>query len=283
MTTEELKRAKSLSASVASLGKAAKPSVRPFSSYTPSPEKQFIFETPQSLASKLNSLPEGSLGSHLIKEKLSAKEVIDEIKKLSGNDRLDISNIRNGEVLARAAQRQPIDTNDMRWHGSGGASQLVSANSMAMEIPVGSVNGSNTVFTVKNIPLFMDVSGQLMVSSTQDPTNYGFTITGSLPLYTITFLNPPSGPSNPQTPHSFYNLTTAAATNLSSYFETDSFIATANQTVFTTTLIPVFVFSFTLQGQLLTNNVDYTQSGSTFTLTSGAIAGNAIVISYLHA
>lgn len=46
--------------------------------------------------------------------------VIRELKNLKGDQRLDITNIKNGENLAIAAARPKIDMNDMRWHGSGG-------------------------------------------------------------------------------------------------------------------------------------------------------------------
>lgn len=50
--------------------------------------------------------------------------VITEIKKLKGNDRLDISNIRNGEQLAQALAgvstiNKKLNTLDERWHGGG--------------------------------------------------------------------------------------------------------------------------------------------------------------------
>lgn len=77
--------------------------------------------TPQEIASKLNSLPK-ALGAHTIKDlpSITAKEIIQELKSLKGNDRIDISNIRNGEQLSRISQR--IDMNDMRWHGGGSSS-----------------------------------------------------------------------------------------------------------------------------------------------------------------
>lgn len=43
--------------------------------------------------------------------KMDAKDIVDALKTLKGNDRLDISNIRNGEQLAR------FNMNDQRWHG----------------------------------------------------------------------------------------------------------------------------------------------------------------------
>lgn len=78
----------------------------------------------------------------------------------------------------------------------------------SMEIPSGTVDGSNMVFTTRNRPSFMDVSGAIMVSNVDDPNNYGYTITGSAPKFTITFLAAPGqGESNPssQVPHSYFN------------------------------------------------------------------------------
>lgn len=69
-----------------------------------------------------------------------------------------------------------------------------------VEVPTGTVNGVNTTFTVQNLPVWMDVSGQVMVSQATDPTNFGFTVSAPPAPYTITFSNPPT-----QTPHSFYN------------------------------------------------------------------------------
>ncbi len=52
-----------------------------------------------------------------------ASLVIKEIKNLKGDNRLDITNIRNGENLAIAAAKNKskgdLDMSDQRWHGSG--------------------------------------------------------------------------------------------------------------------------------------------------------------------
>jgi hypothetical protein len=57
------------------------------------------------------------------------KEVIAEIKKLKGDDRLDISNIRNGEALARALNKKgKLDMSDMRWHGAGVTKIIAGSN-----------------------------------------------------------------------------------------------------------------------------------------------------------
>ena len=151
----------------------------------------------------------------------------------------------------------------------------VSTSELGQEVPTGTVNGVNTTFTVQNNPIFGEVSGQVMVSSVQNPSNYGYTVSGTGP-YTLTYVNAPT-----QTPDSFYNYGSGGSA-LASLLETDSFTATANQTIFTTTLTPTFVFGVYLQGQYLVLNSDYTQSGSTFTLTSGAVVGNNLSICYVH-
>ena len=149
------------------------------------------------------------------------------------------------------------------------------SNSLALEIPTGTVNGINTVFTVQNNPLFEEVSGQVMVSQTQDGTNYGYTISGTGP-YTITFSNAPT-----QTPHSFYASTSSGS--LSSFFQTDTFTSTNGQKVFTASIAPTFVFSFVVNDGVNTKTLDYTQSGSTFTLNSGIPAGLTVTLTYAHA
>ncbi len=67
--------------------------------------------------------PQGVMGPQGPKgDKVLADEVISSIKALKGNDRLDISNIRNGEFLGRLMNSKPgkkIDFSDLRWHGGG--------------------------------------------------------------------------------------------------------------------------------------------------------------------
>jgi hypothetical protein len=139
------------------------------------PKRELVYETPESLAGKLNSLPE-SLGIHVIKDFPKKEElvsmVVEAIKKLEGNERLDISNIRNGEQLSRIAQR--VDMNDMRWHGGGsGGTTTTSVNN---EI----VSGSGTSFTLANTPTSNSVRlfgiGQRL-TPTKDYTISGASVT----------------------------------------------------------------------------------------------------------
>lgn len=75
-----------------------------------------------------------------------------------------------------------------------------SSTQLQMEIPVGLVNGVNLTYTLQNNPVYIEVSGQQMVSQVQDPTNYGYSVTGSGP-YTVSFL---TAPASTQTPHSWH-------------------------------------------------------------------------------
>lgn len=151
---------------------------------------------------------------------------------------------------------------------SGGGSSLL------YEKPAGLVNGVNTSFTVSNTPLFIEVSGQVMVSQTVDATNYGFTYSNG----TVTFL---SAPQPGQTPHSFYSGSTGAA--VATFFTTDTFTTTANQTVFTTTANVLFLIDFVVNNQPQDTTM-YTFNGTTqYTLNSGVPANLAAYIRYIHA
>jgi hypothetical protein len=94
------------------------------------------------IAQKLNTL-DGAIDFSVIKnahKPLEAKDVVQEIKNLKGNDRIDISHIRNGENLARMANSN-FNMNDQRWHGSGsggtgGVTQLVAGTNVTLS-PVG--------------------------------------------------------------------------------------------------------------------------------------------------
>jgi hypothetical protein len=83
-----------------------------------------------------------------------------------------------------------------RNYGGHGGGKGTGGSTLAMEIPVGAVDGQNTIFTVSNEPLYIEVSGQIMVSDAQDPTQFGYVYAA----LTVTFVNAPT-----QTPHSYFN------------------------------------------------------------------------------
>ena len=148
--------------------------------------------SPEEIASKLNTLP-GGLSASTIRDlpNVTAQDVVAELKSLKGNDRIDISHIRNGEQLSRISQR--IDMNDQRWRGggvevfdsignkvsSGSGLQFVGAtvtntdgrtttvtitgggSGVTVVTPTGTVNGSNTVFTVATQPKWVIVDSSI--------------------------------------------------------------------------------------------------------------------------
>ncbi len=113
-------------------------------------------------------------GKHYFNE---PKDVIEELKKLTGNDRLDISNLRNGEHLARLIGKQKANDGDQRWHGgaptliaganitltpNGGKLTIASTGGGGIGLPLvftGSVNGSNQTFTTTGTVTFVVSDG----------------------------------------------------------------------------------------------------------------------------
>lgn len=150
MNSEDLKKAKELSASLAKISSTPKQNPKKErkdlsfiqkASYLPKrapqkdkdaemvrryadPKKEYISDTPEQIANKLNTAKE-SLNWNVLRNPLSVTDVIDAIRSLKGNDRIDISNIRNGENLARMAN-QGFNMNDQRWHGGGSLAGVTS-------------------------------------------------------------------------------------------------------------------------------------------------------------
>lgn len=121
MLTPDEKRAKELSDKVNTLRKfqtkkTTKPKAVSLSSlkenYTKpkDPEivtrKEIIAEPIENIIAKMNNM-EGVIESKVIKDVPTLDQVVQHIKNLKGNDRIDKSNIRN------------LDMGDMRWHGAG--------------------------------------------------------------------------------------------------------------------------------------------------------------------
>lgn len=95
---------------------------------------------------------------------LVVSATIKALKELKGNDRIDVSNIRNGEQLAALLNRKKIDTNDLRWHG-GGASAFIQLSDVPQSYTgqagkFVSVNPGATglVFTDINLSSYLSIS-----------------------------------------------------------------------------------------------------------------------------
>lgn len=168
MNQDEYKRAEELSKRVAKFGKSA-----PAKKETPKknsldfinnlsgfekkkdkfeskiiiPTKIYERDTPEEIVNKINTL-EGAIEYKAISGAPTIIEIIDAIRNLKGNDRIDISNIRNGENLARIASNG-FNMNDQRWHGSG-----TSSTGTVTTISIATANGfSGTVATATTTPV----------------------------------------------------------------------------------------------------------------------------------
>lgn len=116
-----------------------------------------VKETPPEILQKLEELENRDTE---VDVKKITEAVIQALKELKGNDRLDISNIRNGEQLAQAASKKAsggFDMNDLRWHGSGGASGTSSVT-YSTDLSA-QCNGVNKVFTVPTNTAFILLTG----------------------------------------------------------------------------------------------------------------------------
>lgn len=181
MSPEEYKKAKELSSRVSALGK---PSLRkvevvekriylgePGKDGKPGPQgekgdkgdrgdrgfpgqdgkdgRDFLDVDPKAVADKLNTLS-GAIDGKVIKNFSTKEENLAYIKSLKGNDRIDISNIRNGEQLAAQAAKASggFNMNDQRWHGggssSGGSGTVTSVSVVSANGVSGSVANSTT-------------------------------------------------------------------------------------------------------------------------------------------
>lgn len=121
MTQDEIKKAQELSRSVSALGKSSNPTPQKKETYViPSPKPEIKQDTPKEIADKLNTLKD-AIDASVIKGLLKPSDVVEEIKNLKGNDRIDISHIRNGEQIARYFNKanDGFNMNDQRWHGAG--------------------------------------------------------------------------------------------------------------------------------------------------------------------
>ncbi len=120
-------------------------------------------DTAEQIVDKLNTLEE-VLEYKVLKGVPTIKEIVEEMKKLPLDERLDISDIKNWNQPAKGRL-------DQRWHGAGGGS--LSTNGIPIqEIPMGAIDGINNVFTLSQIPkantLLLVRGGVTMFTLTRD-------------------------------------------------------------------------------------------------------------------
>ncbi len=166
---KEAPKKKTLSSEVARISQGRKaPEPRPLSTYMPSKETQYVFDTPEAIANKLNTLP-GALNPEVVREIPTVEGLIKALKELKGNDRIDISNIRNGEQLSRISQR--IDMNDMRWHGGGGGGSGTVTSVSSADANITVATGTTTpVLTLVQAPALKSATTTVSVAAATAPS-----------------------------------------------------------------------------------------------------------------
>lgn len=104
---------------------------------------------------------------------LDPKVIIKKIIELKGNDRLDISHLRNGEQLARALNQkgQSANDGDLRWHG--GAPTLVAGSNITL------TKGSSGKLTIASTG-GGGIGTALTFTGNVDGSNQVFTTTGTV-------------------------------------------------------------------------------------------------------
>lgn len=73
------------------------------------------------------------------------------------------------------------------------------------------------------------------------------------------------------------------ASGVSSFFQTDTFTSTNNQTIFTASKTVAYTVGFYVNGSLQTPSTDYSVTSSVATLSSGIPSGNIVVWVYVTA
>lgn len=88
------------------------------------------------------------LKAELEAKDITVEQVINAIKNLSGEDRIDARSIKNlptAPIQPSFGKKKKIDFSDMRWHGGGGD---LSVANFTTVVPSGLINGVNVTYTV---------------------------------------------------------------------------------------------------------------------------------------
>lgn len=123
----------------------------------------------------------------LINKDEIANYVFEFIKGLKGNNRLDISNIRNGEQLASMAAKASrasggFNMNDQRWHG---ASNNTSSSGYTILQTTGTIDDTNVSFPFISLPKEIVINGSSYI-----PTGGAYTWTWNPGTLTATLNQP---------------------------------------------------------------------------------------------
>lgn len=121
----------------------------------------------------------------LAQAQVTVEQIIEAIKNLTGDDRIDARSIKNlpSQALPQPSfgrNKKKLDFSDLRWHGGGGD---LSVSGIYTQTPVGAIDGSNTTYTVTHTihhVLGFAINGQYIMPS--EYTTSGVTITFTTPL-----------------------------------------------------------------------------------------------------
>ncbi len=129
---------------------------------------------PQPLFLKLDALQK-ELKEALTRD-ITVEQVIEAIRGLRGDDRIDAKSIKNIPSSPVYQQKKKLDMSDLRWHGGG-----LSTSGIYTETPAGLINSINKTYTVLH-PIHTVFSAA--INGTYLFLNSDYTFSGS----TITFI-----------------------------------------------------------------------------------------------
>ncbi len=149
-------------------------------------------DTPEEIVGKINASSK-KIGAHVIEGIPTPEEVVDAIKNLKGNDRIDISHIRNGENLARIAQGR---MNDQRYHGGGdtviaGTNVTITTNANGQKVINSTGGGGGSPGGVQYDVQLNDGAGGFLGSNNLNFQGGYLTINGDSGYGQLQFLNSP--------------------------------------------------------------------------------------------
>jgi hypothetical protein len=112
----------------------------------------------------------------IVEEKIkipTLAEIVAEVK-----NKLAFKDIKgSSEVLRIAKQPKKLDMSDLRWHGGGGSSS--GGGFLYQEVPAGTKNGINTIFTLSSVPtgILLLTQGGVLLTPGVGYTRVGLTVT----------------------------------------------------------------------------------------------------------
>ena len=177
-----------------------------FENFTPPTLGSELTSSEISMVQSLNSLANSSVGQFVRKESGSfVNATLSETLTLAGLSDVEFSNLATNEFpryngsswvnstlsdylslngLSDVVLSSPVSGHVLRYNGSEWSNSSLADMVVSTEVPAGTVNGSNTTFTVSNTPKLVVVDGLIRRE------NFGYTFAGS--TITVDSLTPPA-------------------------------------------------------------------------------------------